>query len=139
MRRVTRPGGTVGVYLWDYAVGMEMIRVFWDAAIEADASANSLDEAVRFPICDPDRLRDLFERSGLESIRTKGLWIPTVFADFDDFWAPFLGGQGPAPSYVATLTDDQRGELRSRLVSSLPRQGSSIPLRARAWAVSATV
>ncbi len=38
MRRVTRHGGTVAVAVWDYAAGMEMLRVFWDAAIALDAA-----------------------------------------------------------------------------------------------------
>src|SRR5215218_6484897 len=32
MTRVTRPGGRVAAYVWDYAEGMELIRRFWDAA-----------------------------------------------------------------------------------------------------------
>ena len=66
LRRVTRPGGTVAAYVWDYAEGMQPIRAFWDAAIELAPAAGELDEAVRFPLCEPDRLRDLFAASGLE-------------------------------------------------------------------------
>ena len=29
--------------------------------------------------------------------------VPTVFADFDDYWTPFLSAQAPAPAYVASL------------------------------------
>ena len=40
MRRVTRPGGTVGGFVWDYADGIEeLLRHFWDAAIELDPAA----------------------------------------------------------------------------------------------------
>ena len=39
MRRVTRTGGTVAGYVWDYAEGMQMIRAFWDAARELDEAA----------------------------------------------------------------------------------------------------
>ncbi len=39
MRRVARTGGAVGVYLWDYNDGMEMIRVFWDVAVALDNHA----------------------------------------------------------------------------------------------------
>lgn len=52
MVRVVRPGGLVGVYLWDYGEGgMEAIRAFWDAATALDPQARTLDEAVRFPLC----------------------------------------------------------------------------------------
>jgi hypothetical protein len=64
------------------------------------------------------------------------LEIPTVFVDFDDFWQPFLGGTGPAPSYVASLEPGERLELRDRLARRLRAEpDGSIRLRARAWAV----
>ena len=51
MLRVTKPGGTIGLFLWDYAHGMEMLRYFWDAAVALAHSASALDEGVRFPLC----------------------------------------------------------------------------------------
>jgi hypothetical protein len=48
----------------------------------------------------------------------------------------FLGGQGPAPSYVMSLSEEKRVQLRERLRDSLPFAiDGSIPLVARAWAV----
>jgi SAM-dependent methyltransferase len=41
MTRATRPGGTVGAYVWDYAAGMRYLRAFWDAAIAVDPEARS--------------------------------------------------------------------------------------------------
>ena len=65
--------------------------------------------------------------------------VPTDFKDFDDFWTPFLGGQGPAPSYVASLPEDRRRALRDRIRADLPTSDDgSIPLIARAWAVRGT-
>ena len=62
--------------------------------------------------------------------------MPTVFTGFDDYWLPFLGGQGPAPGYLDALPDDRRAALRELVRSRLPTQGDgSIRLRARAWAV----
>jgi SAM-dependent methyltransferase len=139
MRRVTRVGGVVGAYLWDYADGMQLIRMFWDAAIALDPGAVELDEARRFPLCRPQPLRSLFESAGLVGVTVEAIDIPTVFADFDDLWRPFLGGQGPAPGYCASLSEDRRDALRDRLRGTLPGQpGGSIALRARAWAVRGT-
>ena len=73
-------------------------------------------------------------RSGVRMVQA--LEVPTRFASFDDFWQPFLGGQGPAPGYVASLNEAQRHELRSSLGRRLPRApDGAIPLVARAWAV----
>lgn len=51
MTRVTRQGGAVARYVWDYAGKMELMRFFWDAAVALDPNATRLDEGVRFPLC----------------------------------------------------------------------------------------
>ena len=139
MARIARRGGTVAVYVWDYAGGMEMMRYFWDAAAAVDPRAAELDEGRRFPICRPEALGRLFETNGaFGDIATLAIDVPTVFRDFDDYWTPFLGGQGPAPAYCASLSEDARAKLRERLRARLPEaQDGSIALSARAWAVRA--
>jgi len=135
MTRVTRRDGRVAVYVWDYAVRMEMLRRFWDAAIALDPAAAALDEGVRFPICHRRALNDLFEEVGLRQVEVQPIDVPTVFQDFDDYWMPFLSGQGPAPGYVADLAEPARERLRETLRSRLPADGDGrIALVARAWA-----
>jgi SAM-dependent methyltransferase len=136
LRRTVRPDGLIGGYVWDYAGRMDLIRRFWDAAIGLDPSAAALDEGVRFPICAPDALRAAFVSAGLSDVDVRAIDAPTRFADVDDLWTPFLSGVGPAPGYVAGLTDDARAALRDRLLASLPvGADGSIELVARAWAV----
>ena len=140
MRRVVRPGGTVALYVWDYAGKMELLRYFWDAAIALDPAARALDQGARFPICRPGPLADLLSAAGLEAVTTTAIDVPTVFADFDDYWLPFLGGQGPAPSYCMRLAETQRTALRDRLRAALPVAASGrIALIARAFAVRGRV
>jgi SAM-dependent methyltransferase len=136
MARVTKPGGTVAAYVWDYAGGMEMMRHFWDAAIAVSPTDARLDQAERFPICQPEPLRALFERVGLTAVQVRAIDIPTVFADFDDYWTPFLGKTGAAPSYLASVDAAVRERIRSALHERLaPHGGGPIGLTARAWAV----
>jgi SAM-dependent methyltransferase len=135
MTGATRVGGTVAGYVWDYAGQMEFLRHFWDAAVELSPDARELDEGRRFPICRPGPLGDLFARH-LSDVSVVDLVVPTVFDSFDDYWVPFLGGQGPAPGYVMSLGDADRDRLRENLRSRLAiGQDGSIALRARAWAV----
>jgi SAM-dependent methyltransferase len=136
MRRVARPGGTVAAYVWDYGGMMQLMRHFWNAAAALDGAAAELDEGRRFPVCAPQPLQRLFEGQGLREVRTHAIDIVTHFRDFDDYWNPFLGGQGPAPGYAMSLSEDRRARLRERLRESLPvATDGSIPLVARAWAV----
>lgn len=136
MRERLSPGGMVAAYVWDYAEGMEFLRRFWDEATALDPGAASLDEGGRFPICRRDALESLFRATGLTNVKVEALQVPTEFAGFDDFWAPFLGGTGPAPAYVASLDATRREALRARLEHRLaPDADGRIRLRARAWAV----
>jgi len=140
MARVTRRGGTVALYVWDYADGMEMLRLFWEAAAAEDASAAALDEARRFPICRPEPLRELFSSAGLQSVAVESMDVPTVFQTFDDYWRPFLGRTGPAPAYLASLEDDTVERIRRRLHGRLTAEaGEPVALNARVWAVRGRV
>jgi hypothetical protein len=61
---------------------------------------------------------------------------PNNYRDFDNYWSPLMGGQGPAPGYAMSLSEERREALRERIRSSLPiDKDGSIPLMARVWAV----
>jgi SAM-dependent methyltransferase len=138
MVRVARPAGAVGVYVWDYAGEMQIIRRFWDAAVELDPAAQDLDEGRRFPLCNPGTLERLFADAGLQIVQVRPIDIAAEFFNFDDYWSPFLGGQGPAPSYLMSLPVNHRTALRERLRELLPPAADgSIHLNARTWAVKA--
>jgi hypothetical protein len=139
MARVTRPGGKVAAYVWDYARGMQMMKHFWDAAVELNPDDSRLDEAKRFPLCQPEPLKLLFQEAELTSISVRSIDIPTVFRDFDDYWLPFLGKQGPAPTYLSSLSEEMRDRIRDALKSRLiASTDGSIAMTARAWAVQGT-
>jgi hypothetical protein len=115
---------------------MQLMRYFWDAAAALNPAASDLDEGRRFPICNPEPLSELFSKCRLRDVETRAIDVPTVFKDFDDYWSPFLGGQGPAPTYAMSLSDEQRAALREYLHGRLPiGDDGSIALIARAWAV----
>ncbi|WP_034593775.1 class I SAM-dependent methyltransferase [Hamadaea tsunoensis] len=131
--RVAAPGAVVAAYVWDYAEGMELMRYFWDAALLLDPAIAGLDEGLRFPLCRPGALRAAWEDAGLLGVTVAPVDVPTPFASFDDYWLPFLGGQGSAPAYVATLSASHREALREELRHRLP--DGAFELTARAWAV----
>jgi SAM-dependent methyltransferase len=136
MNRVTRPGGTVATYVWDYTGKMEMKRHFWDAAAALDPAARELDEGLQYALCKAGPIGNLFRGAGLGGIDVRAIDVPTHFQDFDDYWSPFLGGQAPAPRYAMSLDEERRTALRERVRSNLPfAPDGSIHLVARAWAV----
>jgi hypothetical protein len=130
----------MAAYVWDYADGMEITRYFWDAAGAVDPAAKKLDQGVRFTICNPDALSRLVKESGLNAVDVRAIEVATVFASFDDYWTPFLGGQGSAPGYVASLADEQRVRLREELRRRLSVEADGgIRMNVRAWAVRGQV
>jgi SAM-dependent methyltransferase len=132
--RAAKPGGTVGVYVWDFDGEMQMLRYFWSAALGLDSNADIDRDASGFEICKPDRLKQLLENARLRDVRVTNIDLPTTFRDFDDYWTPFLRGGAPAQTHVASLDDDKRRRLRDKLEASLPTAtDGSIPLIARAW------
>jgi SAM-dependent methyltransferase len=140
MKRVTRPRGVVGAYVWDCAGEMQMMRHFWNAAVALDPNVASLDEGRRFPVCRPEPLADLFRKAGLADVKTRSIDVPMTFRTFDDYWTPFLGGQAPAPGYCMSLSEDRRIALRDHIRANLPiKRDGSIHLIARALAVRGAV
>lgn len=140
MRERVRPGGIVAGYVWDYAGGVELLQHFWEEAGALDPEAIALDESRRFAGWQLSFFASLFEAAGLTRVRSAVLTIPMTFANFDDYWRPFLGGTGPAPSYVASLTQTQRDALAERLRTRLPAaEDGHIRLHARALAAMGEV
>ncbi|WP_299443307.1 class I SAM-dependent methyltransferase [uncultured Phycicoccus sp.] len=114
MRRVTRPGGLVGAAVWDYASGMTMLRVFWDAVAAVRPGQEVVDQGL-------DRhaagggLGPLLRDAGLADVEEGLADVPQRFSSFEDYWSPLLGGIGPAGAYVAALDEDAREALRAEL------------------------
>lgn len=138
MKRVTVPTGSVAAYVWDCSGGMEIVCRFWDAAVELRPHDAHLDPAERYPLCRPGPLKELFWRAGLADVSVRMIEVPTVFDDFDDFWSSFIGRQGSAPAYLASLPVDARIRIRELLRTRLEANGCPIAMKARAWAVQGT-
>ena len=140
MIRVTRPDGVVAAAVWDYGDGMQMLRVFWDEAVALDPAVAPRDER-NMPLCKPGELAALWREHGLGQVEEQPLTIRMSFSSFEDYWEPFLGGQGPAGAYVASLSETRRDALRTRIRQRLVGNNPDRPfaLDARAWAVKGLV
>lgn len=140
LKRVTRYGGRICAAVWDYAGRMDMLRIFWDSAVALDPKAEAADEK-NMPLCRAGELCQLWTAGGLAEVEERPLEITTAFRSFDDYWQPFLGGQGPAGAYVAGLSAERSLAIRNSIKQLLPddSQSASFELAARAWAVRGTV
>ncbi|GAA4398726.1 class I SAM-dependent methyltransferase [Fodinibacter luteus] len=135
MLRVTRAGGVVAAAVWDYGGGMGMLRALWDAAARLDPSVVGQDEAT-MPLGRPGGLAGLWRGSGLTGVDDGAVEVRRRYGTFEDYWAPFLHGTGPAGVYVAGLTDAGRAALRAELLATLGP--GPFELTSRAWWVRGT-
>jgi SAM-dependent methyltransferase len=136
MIRVTRDGGVVGAYVWDFAEGMRLMRHFWDAAAAVEPSARELDPGTCFPLCRPGALQSLFSAGGLRNVEVHSVEVMTRFSGFDDYWTPFLLDRGRAGGFLARLDVERQKRIEERARAGLLGRGDGeIVLPARAWAV----
>ncbi|MEO7664366.1 MAG: class I SAM-dependent methyltransferase [Candidatus Limnocylindrales bacterium] len=140
MCRVVGPGGRVAGYVWDYGGEMQLLRRFWQAAIELDPSVTSLNQGEQFPVAAEKPFRNAFAGAGLDAVEVQPIDITMRFNGFDDLWAPFLGGTGPAPAYAGSLASPALARLRDRFRDLCPPgPDGSIALLARTWAARGRV
>jgi SAM-dependent methyltransferase len=134
LKRVTRAGGTVAACVWDYAGESSPLSLFWRAARELDPRVR--DESL-LPGAREGHLRELFVSAGLRDVAEGVLEIRREHSGFDEWWAPYAGGVGPAGVYFAGLDPDRQSAVRERCRAELP--SGSFVLTARAWAARGRV
>jgi SAM-dependent methyltransferase len=133
MAAAATAGGVVAACVWDYAGEMQMLRVFWDAALALDTDAP--DEGKTMSFCSPAELADLWKRCGLEDVATGALIVSAQYDDFDDYWRPFPAGVAPSGAYCASLPPERQAALRDECRRRLGDPKGKFALTARAWAV----
>lgn len=137
MLRVAQPGGRIAFYVWDYpGGGMGFMDAFWKAAIAVDPTAETAGERSRFPFCTAEGLLAELRAAGAAETEVRTIEVSAKFSNFDDLWAPFTRGTGPAPAYFQRIQPETQLALKARLEESIPDE-TAIQFPARAWAVQA--
>jgi SAM-dependent methyltransferase len=142
MRRVAKPGGVVAAAVWDFRGGLVYQRLFWDTAAGLDPEAGVVrDRLFSGPLALPEGLPRLWREAGLQMVERASLTIRMEYADFNDYWAPLLGGQGPVGSYIENLPLEHRRQIEERVRAAYLSGAPDGPrsLTATAWAVRGVV
>ena len=133
MARVTRPGGVVAGCVWDYGGGMTMLKTFWDAAAAVDPErATPQMEQFTMRFSRAEELGELWQ-SSLTGVTVSPVDVEASYEDFDDLWAPFPTGVGPAGAYAASLDPEAREHVRDEFRRRLGDPQGAFRLSARAW------
>lgn len=141
MVRVTRPGGTVAAAVWDARGGFVANRIFFDTAAVLNSKGDERRKRnYTRPMTRPGELAAAWRRAGLSDIRDAMLTIRMDFASFDDYWAPYVGKDGPGAEYVASLDPGERADLEDKVRLAYLDGESDGPrsYAATAWAVKGT-
>lgn len=131
LRRVLRPGGVASACVWDFAEGMQMLRLFWDAALVIDPQAPDEAQTLRFGR--EGEIVELLDSAGFHDLVETTIEVSSTYTGFDELWAGFLAGVGPAGSFCVSLAQDQRDAVRDELLQRLgsPRGAFSLTATAR--------
>jgi SAM-dependent methyltransferase len=136
-RRVVRPGGRVAACVWDFDREMEMLRLFWDAALTVDPAAP--DEARTLRFGRSGEISVLLVDAGMDDVVETSLEASSTYGDFGELWNGFLAGVGPAGTYCTSLDADAQSAVREAFFESLGSPAGSFSLSAVARAACGRV
>ena len=144
MARATRPGGTLATAIWNFASGMPMFSILWDAveAVDPDAAAERRANKTGPPIGpSEDSLAALWRDGGLTEVRAASLKVTRGYAGLEDFWEPFLSNATPSSSVAGKMDARTRSALKEGIRARLFGDGKDRPfsLTAEAFAVCGRV
>lgn len=129
LRRVTKPGGRVGLCFWEIE-RMPLITTYWQAVFRVDPTARG--EAELFGRRQ-GQLARLLTDAGLAGVDESSLTTTAQYADVDDWWSSFTGGAGPVGAQYARMTEDQRARVRAHGYELLGSPQGSFTITAFAW------
>lgn len=142
MARVVRPGGTLVAAAWDFRGGLVYQRLLWDTAAGIDpVAARTRDKIFSNPLALPDGMTNLWRNAGLAEVKRESVTVRMDFADWDDYWQPLLGGQGPVGGYVAALEPGLRDRVSAAVRDAFLSGDTDGPrsLTATSWVVTGRV
>ena len=136
MVRVTRPGGLVGAYMWDFARSGSPTEPIASEADELGFARPALPNAGS---SSPDAMHGLWQEAGLEAVETRTIEIQRAFADFDDFWR-ITSAIGSIAAMLGNLGERDAHTLKARVRARLrPDASGRIVQTAHANAVKGRV
>ena len=112
MQRVAKPGAVVAAAVWDVRGGFVANRMFFDTAAALNPKAGERrDKNYTRPLTRPGELAAAWRRAGFLDVSETVLIIRMEYPSFADYWAPYLGKDGPGAEHVGTLAADERSRL----------------------------
>jgi SAM-dependent methyltransferase len=137
MRRVVRPGGTVGACMWLEGDGMQLTSLFWEAAGALEPGLRDME--AKMPFRKPGDIGRLFDALGLGNVQETTLEVSTTYQSFDELWGTLEHAAGPVGAYMARADAELRAAIRTQYHHVLGQPVGHVELFARAAVARASV
>jgi ubiquinone/menaquinone biosynthesis C-methylase UbiE len=141
MMRVTKPGGTVAAYVWDFEGGGESAQHLTKAISARDSTTRTQIAEIR----NDNRTRlsslsQLFEEAQLEAVEARAITIQISHQNFDLYWDTITAFASPPVAYANKLAPDDLERLKGEVQNLLPKStNGSVQYDAWVSAVRGTV
>lgn len=137
LKRVTKPGGTIGAYMWDFYNGgsprdrlNKAVEQMGIAVPPLPGHAHSRMEA----------MQGYFKSAGLADVASRVMEIDVTYADFDEYWTAQTGVVNFVVKQIHQMSATDVERLKANLRASLPLDKSGrISYKAKANAVKGHV
>ncbi|MBV1698305.1 MAG: methyltransferase domain-containing protein [Hyphomicrobiales bacterium] len=137
LRRVTRPGGMIGAYMWDFLnkgsprhrLG-EAVKRMGVAVRQLPGYAHSRMEA----------MEGFFKSAGLADVATRVIEFEVTYDNFDEYWSQQTGLASAAAENISSMSAADIERLKADLRANLPKdKAGRIAFRVKANAVKGRV
>ena len=137
LRRVTKPGGTIGAYMWD----------FFNTGFPRQRLSDAV-ERLGFPVHHPagyvhsrmETMEGYFRSAGLAEIETRVIEVDVIYADFETYWTAQTELVNDVVQQIRNMSAADVERLKADLRATLPKdKNGRIAYKARANAVKGRV
>lgn len=136
-KRVVKPGGTIGTYVWDFLGGgstQQPLRQAVEAAGVPVLPGPGHDNSRR------ERLDELFRASSLDDVATRMIEIEVSYPDFDTYWSSQTALANTVVQHLRAMTGSDVERVKAHLREHLPTDRTGrIAYKARASAAKGRV
>jgi len=137
MRRVTAAGGVVGGFVWDFEKELSPSGPLRRAMLAFGAEVPCVPGTAHSNMA---ALKGLFERAGLQMIKSRTFDVTLAYANFDDFWTAQTPSYSPTTRIIDAMSESDRRRLKRRVQDSLAVSSrGKIEYAARANSIQAKV
>jgi ubiquinone/menaquinone biosynthesis C-methylase UbiE len=137
LKRVVKPGGTIGTYMWDF-MGKRFTQQPLREAVEA--MGYEVPPAPGHPNSTLEALERFFTTAKLDDVATRTIEIEIAYGSFDEYWSTQTGLANSVVQYIRKMSPAELERLKGYLQEHLPRdRNGGIAYKARANAVKGRV